>query len=159
MTAIPRDLVARLLSVSPDTLPPGDLPVARLAELWIGWYREAAPGTSRTHPDEWTFDLFDSLAREAPGLCLDTILAVLPMCRTAAEVAFLAAGPLEDVFCRHAPDVIDRIEAEARRTPRLRYALTGVWPQDDIDETPLWQRLEAARRGPQIGDNAPLPPA
>lgn len=155
---IPRALVAEALGVSPDTLPPGDLPVARLAERWIGYLRATMDmDAPQDHPEFWTFSLLVDLARDAPDLCLDTVLAALALCTTAEEAALIAAGPLEDVIAAQGAAVIDRIETEAARSPRFRYALTGVWPQGSAG-TPLWRRIEAARAGsPGIDSGAPLP--
>lgn len=158
MTAIPRTLVAEALGVSPETLPPGDLPVARLAERWLGWLA-AADGAEAPEamPDYWTDVLFARLAGGAPGLCLDAVLAVLARCDTADQVAHLAAGPMEDLLHRSGGAVIDRIEAEAPGNPRLRLALSGV-AADGSAGTALWGRVQAARGGDAgLDDGAPLP--
>lgn len=158
MTAIPRDLVAEALGLSPDALPPGDLPVARFAERWMGWLRatqgDAAP---EQHPEFWTFALFGALASRAPDLCLDAVLASLALAASPDEAALIAAGPLEDLIAASGPAIIDRLEAEASAQPRLRYALTGVWAEGSAG-TPLWRRIEALRAGtPGLDDGAPLP--
>lgn len=161
MTAcIPRILVAEALGVSPDALPPGDLPVGRLAERWLGYLRaaEAESGAApQSLPDFWTAALMIDLAGQVPDLCLDAILAALPLCRTPDEVALIAAGPLEDLLNTRAEAVIDRIEAEAAGRPRLRLALSGVWPEGSAG-TPVWQRVIAARGdAPGLDDGADLP--
>ena len=158
MTAIPRPLVAAALGVSPDALPPGDLPVARLAERWLGWLA-AAEGAEAPDalPDFWTDVLLARLANEAPDLCLFAVLAVLARCETPDQVAHLAAGPLEDLLHRNGAAVIGRIEAEAQANPRLRLALSGVAP-DGSPGALLWQRVQAARGGePGLDDGAGLP--
>lgn len=158
MSAIPRDLVAQILGVSPDALPPGDLPVARLAERWLGYLRATLPDDApQDHPDFWTFSLLVDLAREAPDLCLDVVLAALPLCQTPEELALVAAGPLEDVITEHGAAVIARIELEAPGNARLRLALSGVWPQGSAG-TALWSRVQAARGGDAgLDDGADLP--
>lgn len=158
MTSIPRELVAESLGVSPDALPPGDLPVARLAERWVGYLRATmADEAPQDHPEFWTFALLADLARGAPDLCLGVVLAALGLCRSADEIALVAAGPLEDVIAAQGAAVIDRIEAEAPGNARLRLALSGVWPQGSAG-TALWQRVQAAR-GSDAGldDGAALP--
>ena len=158
MTTIPRDLVATALGVTRDALPPGDLPVARLAARWVGYLRATmAEEAPQDHPEFWTFSLLVDLARDAPDLCMDTVIAALDLCLTPNEVALVAAGPLEDVIVAQGLAVMDRIEAEAARSARFRYALSGVWPQGSAG-TPLWQRVEAARAGePGIDSGAPVP--
>ena len=158
MTPIPRTLVAEALGVSPDALPPGDLPVARLASRWLGWL-SAAEGSEAPEAlaDYWTDVLFARLAGGVPGLCLDAVLAVLARCATPDQVAHLAAGPLEDLLHRSGGAVIDRIEAEAPDNPRLRLALSGVAPEGSAG-TALWGRVQAARGGDAgLDDGAPLP--
>lgn len=39
----------------------------------------------------------------------------------------MAAGPLEDLLQDPTPELLDRIVAEARKTPRFRWMLSGVW--------------------------------
>lgn len=162
MQVIPRALVAEALGVSPDALPPGDLPVARLAERWLGYMQAAQADEAAAPqdvPDFWTASLVMDLARIAPGLCLDVVLAALSLCRRSEEVALIAAGPLEDLIALSGAQVIDRIEAAAAASPRFRLALTGVWPEGSAG-TPLWQRIEAARAGQAgLDDDAPLPEA
>jgi hypothetical protein len=124
----------------------------------MGFLRDTTESdAAQDHPEFWTFALLHDLARGAPDLCLDAVLAALALCRTADEVALVAAGPLEDVITASGPAVIDRIEATAARSARLRYALTGVWPEGSAG-TPLWRRIEAACADePGIDSGAPLP--
>lgn len=158
MTTIPRPLVAAALGVSSDALPPGDLPVGRLADRWLGWLTMTDSAEApETLPDYWTDLLLARLAVEAPDLCLSAVLAILTACRTPDQVAHLAAGPLEDLLHRSGAAVIGRIEAEAPGNPRLRLALSGVAP-DGSPGAPLWSRVQAARGGdPGLDDGAPLP--
>lgn len=76
-------------------------------------------------------------------------------------MGLIAAGPLEDLLTVQGPAYIDRLEDQARRSARMRYALTGVWTQD-LPEEDVRARIDAARlaamdSGLDIG--APLPPA
>ncbi len=38
-----------------------------------------------------------------------------------------AVGPLEDLVRLRGPEIVERVEAEARRDPRFRLALGGIW--------------------------------
>jgi len=158
VTTIPRNLVAEALGVAPDALPPGDLPVARLAERWLGWLRAGAEAEAPEGlPDYWTDVLLARLAQEAPGRCLDTVLAAMALSATVEEVALIAAGPLEDVLHRKGAMVIDRIEAEAPANARLRLALSAVEAEGSAG-APLWLRVQAARGGDAgLDDGAALP--
>ena len=158
--AIPRSLVAEALFVDEDSLPDGDLPLARLAARYLAYVRagegdEPAPAD---HPDAWTSDLFFELAHKHPDLGFAATEAALAACESPEEVAVVAAGPLEDLIAQHGALLIDRIEARGEDSPRFAYALTGVWPQGNRG-TLIWARIEAARRDvPGIDDGAPLPP-
>lgn len=55
-------------------------------------------------------------------------------------LAYVAAGPLEDLLKKHGLAVIDPIEEEARQNDRLRLALSGVWLRHD---DPTWERWYA----------------
>lgn len=160
-TGIPRTLVAEALMVEPEVLPPGDLPLDRLAARFLAYLAAGDEDTPppADHPDAWTFALFDVLTSEHPALGLAATRAALAACESPEEVAGIAAGPLEDLIAKHGAALIDEIEALAARAPRFAYALTGVWPQGAAG-TLLWARIEAARRDvPGLDDGAPLPPA
>lgn len=158
--AIPRALVASALRVGEDALPPGDLPLDRLAERYLAYLRageEDAPPPD-DHPDAWTSDVFIALTQDHPQLGLAATLAAIAACQTPEDVALVAAGPLEDLIAMHGATLIDAIEERAARDPRFAYALTGVWPPDGIGPL-LWARIEAARRDvPGLDDGALLPP-
>ena len=42
-------------------------------------------------------------------------------------LAFIAAGPLEELLCKAGPEFIDRIEHEAKFNRQFGKMLTGVW--------------------------------
>jgi hypothetical protein len=56
------------------------------------------------------------------------------------SLAFLGAGPVEDLLIRHAARLIDEIEAAARTNDRFRYAIRCAWFDDSLDPL-LAQRL------------------
>jgi hypothetical protein len=58
---------------------------------------------------------------------------VLAIARSESELetevlAFVAAGPLEDIICKAGPEFIDRVEHEAKFNRQFGRLLTGVWP-------------------------------
>lgn len=159
--AIPRAVVADALGVDEAALPPGDLPLDRLAARFLAYLRAGDDDTPAPpdHPDAWTFALMDDLTRDHPGLGLAAACAALAACDSPDDVALVAAGPLEDLLTANGAAVIGAVEARAATAPRLAYALTGVWPPENGAPL-LWARLRALTADiPALDDGAPLPPA
>jgi hypothetical protein len=98
----------------------------------------------------WSVECFGKLSKVAPELCLDAVITCLQLLSTPHQAGMLAAGPLEDVIANHGATVIDRIETLARRSPRFRYLLTGVWSQGN-DASPIWARRQSAGRPTPYG--------
>lgn len=156
---IPRALVAAALKVDEAALPPGDLPLVRLAARYLGHVR-AGMADGADADDVWTYELALALARDAPGLCLAFICACLAQADSPVDAAAIAAGPLEDLIAANGAAMIAQIETLARRAPRFGYALTGVWPPEGAPAGEVWLRIEAAR-GPRLAldEGDPLPVA
>ncbi|MCM2560883.1 hypothetical protein M8756_02535 [Lutimaribacter sp. EGI FJ00015] len=163
MTGIPRPLVANLLGVDESTLPPGDLPVDRLAAHLLAYLRDTAdddPSESslRAHPKAWAYALTDALCANAPEHALTLVQAAVAQAAAPDDVAMIAAGPLEDLLARHGADVIAMIETLAKGSARMRFALSGVWPEQV--NPMVWARVEAARApGPELDAGDAMPPA
>jgi len=54
---------------------------------------------------------------------------------SAKQEAYLAAGALEHLAKRHGPVVIDRVLEAARRDPKFRRCLSGVWGHSGMDKS------------------------
>jgi hypothetical protein len=50
------------------------------------------------------------------------------------RLAYISAGPLEDLVCKAGSEYIDRIEHEAKFNRQFGKLLTGVWPRSAIPE-------------------------
>lgn len=59
-------------------------------------------------------------------------------------IAYIAAGPLEDLFRFHGVDVAGELEILARRSTKWRKALAGVWLTAG-DEAEPWLRSVVTR--------------
>jgi len=76
----------------------------------------------------------DRWASETVGTLIDhntdegwRVICVLVDRATSDEaLAYVAAGPLEDLLKKHGPAIIDRVENGSRKNPRLQLALSGV---------------------------------
>ena len=82
---------------------------------------------------------------ENPEAVWLAVLRIVQRELTEDQVALLAAGPVEDLLARYGTQFIERIEAEAKRSPAFAHLLGGVWRQDMPPG--IWQRVEAARGG------------
>lgn len=80
-----------------------------------------------------------------PETAWEAVLRIMQHDLSDNQRALLAAGPIESLLSWHGKQFIDRMEAEARRSPAFRHILGGVWRQDMPDE--IWRRVEAARGG------------
>ncbi|KFE36905.1 DUF6869 domain-containing protein [Thioclava atlantica] len=136
-TPLPPELVSVLCN---EANAPEDVrTVEALVALWLADNAQEPEGEDFPWSVLCVYEL-----REYPEELWAFIRKALAGAETVWQVVMLAAGPLEDLIADHGADFIDRIEREARHSARFRFALTGVWPQDEGD-TALWARIEKAR--------------
>lgn len=154
-TPLPPDLVTRLCEAAGA---PADVhSVEALADLWLA---EHLSDDGDPEEASWS-DLCVFELDAHPEVLLAFCLRALRKATTPWQVGLLAAGPLEELICTHGADVIDRLEDQARRSARVRYALTGIWSQN-IEDEGLRARIEAARTEAMdtgLDTGGPLPPA
>ena len=72
----------------------------------------------------------DRLVRDAPERAWPLIQGAIQRSSSDHVLAFVAAGPLEDLVRLHLGQFVDRIEAVAAADERCRRALSGVWVHD-----------------------------
>lgn len=155
MTPLPPDLVTRLCETA--QAPEGVHTVEALADVWLAEHR-----VDDGDPEEMAWSDLCVFELDAhPEELFAFILRAIRKAENAWQVGLLAAGPLEDLLTAQGPAFVDRLEDQARRSARVRYALTGVWTQD-LPDPDVKARIEAARlsamdSGLDIG--APLPAA
>jgi hypothetical protein len=87
-------------------------------------------------------DAADLLA-DAPEVCWRLIELAAKMDLTIKQVAFFAAGPVEDILGGHGEGFIDRLELAARSQPGMRSFVACVW-RGQMSDT-IWGRLLALR--------------
>ena len=80
-----------------------------------------------------------------PEAVWQAVVRIMQRELTEEQISLLAAGPVEDLLAHYGAQFIDRIEAEAQRSPAFADVLGGVWRRDIPLE--IWQRVEAARGG------------
>jgi hypothetical protein len=120
----------------------GMTPPATMADLVCGWLAQhPAPPRSRDE-DMWAFEAIYDLIIGRPDLVLRFVDAVMDAGPSPLQEGALAAGPLEDLLGSHGEAMIDDIELKARREPRFRRLLTGVWQNAMSDA--IWERVQVA---------------
>jgi hypothetical protein len=115
---------------------------AELIQLWLEEHKtkDAPVGSS---DESWVFGIFFDLTHERPEEAWSLIQELITHELTEWQEAALAAGPMEDLLAMHGELFIDRVEMAARRDPKFRHLLGGVW-QSSITDT-LWQRIKRCR--------------
>ncbi|MGD0020060.1 MAG: DUF6869 domain-containing protein [Candidatus Limnocylindrales bacterium] len=110
----------------------------RLQEAIVDGYIAQARGWAGDNHWSWTF--LTVLLEEAPALGWPILRDIV---RQAPDeiLAYLGAGPLEDILAEHGFETIEAIEQEARDSQQFRRALAGVWP--GRLPAPIWTRVVA----------------
>jgi hypothetical protein len=100
-------------------------------------YAHAAVDRALDNSKQWAFDEMNRLVRQDPEEAWPWIVEMVQRAPNDRILAFVAAGPLEDLIRLHAATFIDRIETAAKNDREFRKALSGVWVADvppDIEE-------------------------
>jgi hypothetical protein len=84
----------------------------------------------RRQQDWWAWEEVDSLVRLSPSEAWEVTRILVNTAPSDEAIAYVAAGPLEDLLKKHGPLIIDCIENECQRNERLQLALSGVWGLD-----------------------------
>lgn len=107
-----------------------------LADTFLRYHKE------KRKEDSWASDRLWEIVRDEPDVALElTLLLLKKEGDHDAVLAYVAAGPLEDLLKRHGLHVIDRLEQESKTDPRLQLVLSGVWGIDSGH--PLFERWYA----------------
>ncbi len=110
--------------------------MAELVDRWILEHREPDIEQTRAGFCEW------EIIQKAPELGFSFVLSVLAATSDEDILGSLSAGPLENLLAFHGAAMIDRIEDEARRSPKFRALLRGVWQNKTPND--VWQRVLVA---------------
>jgi hypothetical protein len=105
--------------------------------------------------DRWAVEEVDGLVARHPDAAWELTRILLSKAASDEVLAYVAAGPLEDLLKKHGPSIIDRVEEESRTNDRVRLALSGAWirPGDPVFER--WYAL-MSRYGFADGRRRPL---
>ena len=91
--------------------------------------------------DSWVVRELNTLVQDDPTEAWEVTRILVNTAPSDGALAYVAAGPLEELLNKHGPVVIDRIEEESRQNLRLQLALSGVWGIDPSH--PLFDRWYA----------------
>jgi len=95
-----------------------------LVDEWIAY----CLGRSKaTDPRLSAWEKVDDLLRRDPEAGWTLTLELIVAAPDDKVLASVAAGPLEDLLKRDPDRFIERVELQARRDPKFRRCLTGVW--------------------------------
>lgn len=96
--------------------------------------------TADDSPDAWSHECLSTIEDDDPELLMSFVMAAADACRSVQDIAFLAAGPVENLIIRFGPQVIDRIERLATASAKFTYLLSGVWGGSHADPE-VWARV------------------
>jgi hypothetical protein len=91
--------------------------------------------------DRWAVREVDTLVRDDPTEAWEVTRILVNAAPSDEALAYVAAGPLEELLHKHGSVLIDRIEEESRGNARLQLALSGVWGLDR--DSPVFDRWYA----------------
>ena len=113
---------------------------AALPDMWIAFtnLKQSSPEYDQLF---WIWEHVNHLCSKQPVEAFDFILAVLKLDPSDQVLANLAAGPMEELLGNHPHEMIERVETEVRRNPRLRHLLGGVWQNAMPND--VWLRVQA----------------
>jgi hypothetical protein len=96
---------------------------------------------SKRKEDRWAWSDVDELVRRDADHGWEITRILVNTSTSDEALAFVAAGPLEDLLKKHGLAVIDRIENECNENNRLRMALSGVSIEPDRPVFERWYAL------------------
>jgi hypothetical protein len=111
------------------------------------------------NPAQRAYDLVNDTIRRGPSeRAWELVTAVLRLAPD-ERLGHLAAGPLEDLVKRHGEALVDRMESEAARDERFRWALGGIWLREaDLPVAELRRIVAASDDRIKVLEWLPMPP-
>jgi hypothetical protein len=106
-----------------------------IAEAYLRYF------AAKRNEDAWAFKQVDEMVGRDPDGGWSITLLLVNQASSNEELAYVAAGPLENLLKKHGLAVMDRIEEEACRNDRLRLALSGIWLRHDDPMRQRWYAL------------------
>ena len=90
----------------------------------------------------WATQKLDDFVHKEPEKALSLTLEILKRSTIDTDVAYIAAGPLENLLHYHGDKVIAPLEEAADKNEIIRISISGVWLNERDDSIyPEWERL------------------
>jgi hypothetical protein len=95
----------------------------------------------RTKSDDlfWAYEQVDEFCHSIDGAKL--AVEILNLCETNEEIAYVAAGPVEDLLKRVGSPVIPFFEQTAKDSEKVKIGLSGAWIGENDSVFNDWKRL------------------
>ena len=111
------------------------------AELIAGYLANYAGDESCS----WAYDQVCDLLSDDPGRLWKITLQMIAQAEEGAALAYIAAGPLEDLLTYHGDLFISRVEVLAKSDAHFAEALRGVWGHVRF-KPEIYARVQAAAK-------------
>jgi len=108
---------------------------AKLAETYFQYFR------TKSRDYRWAYEDVDDSVRNDPIKGWELTKLLIDRAESDEALAFVAAGPLENLMINGNPEVMDRIEKESQTNQRLQLALSGVWLSPEYASFERWHAL------------------
>ena len=105
--------------------------IESLSEAYLRNYRLG------TEEDFWAFEDVVEMCNEYQG-GVDVSLALIQKAENDMELAYVAAGPVEDTVKWHGLKAWQQFERAAKNSEKVERALTGVWLSQEHEAYPAW---------------------
>jgi hypothetical protein len=118
-----------------------DDPIFELLRAYVGIH--ADEGTPEYEDHQVAFGEVSTWAQHEPERCWKFLEVTCAADLTDANMAFIAAGPLEDLLGHHGEVFLPRVEAAARQSARMRLLVAMDWK--GLMSRNVWRRFNAMR--------------
>ncbi len=105
-----------------------------IARYWKNYALSTGDRQERLEADQWfwAWEEVDRAVRAPSANVFKVIIALVESAATDGALAYIGAGPLEDLINWHGAKLLDQIEESARRDRAFRRALATVRVSDAV---------------------------
>jgi hypothetical protein len=108
-----------------------------LDEIVAGYYKN---WTTLADEDFWAWEAVVELCRDLQK-GFDICLRLINSSEDDLYLAYVAAGPVEDLIKWHGASAVNLFELPAQNSEKIRQAIAGVWLSPSADGFAEWQRI------------------